>query len=388
MGSEEKKLTEYLSLLTPPDASAREAAAARWASLAHPLGGLGLLEDDICDIAALTGDADISLHPAAALVFCSDNGVVEEGISQTDAGVTGVVAENIIHGRTSVCRMAVSAGIQVAAVDMGIKDFQPPSDVSASVNSLFSRRIGNGTANIRKGPAMSREQTAASVNAGIELAGLFSGNADEAAAGEKAGSTGSWDILPTDGSAYRLLAAGEMGIGNTTTAAAILSVLLDRTAQEVTGRGAGLSDQALKKKVQVVSDAVNLNQPDPSDPLDVLSKVGGFDIGGMCGLYIGGAIYKVPVLIDGIISSTAALLAYAFNKNSAKAMIASHVSSEPLAADILNRLGKKPLITAGMHLGEATGAVAAMPLLFMAEAVYKDSYTFSEGKIKSYEKYE
>ena len=136
MGPEEKKLTEYLSLLTPPDASAREAAAARWASLAHPLGGLGLLEDDICDIAALTGDADISLHPAAALVFCSDNGVVEEGISQTDAGVTGVVAENIIHGRTSVCRMAVSAGIQVAAVDMGIKDFQPPSDVSASVKSL------------------------------------------------------------------------------------------------------------------------------------------------------------------------------------------------------------------------------------------------------------
>ncbi len=359
MDSEEEKLQQYIARITPPDEEARAAAQDHWASLAHPLGGLGLLEDDLCDIAALTGSADISLKPAAALVFCADNGVVAEGISQTDASVTGIVADNIIHDRTSVCRMAASAGVQVAAVDMGIRDFQ----ASQGQNSLFSRRIGNGTGNIRKGPAMTREQAAASVNAGIELVRDFSASCN-------------------------LLAAGEMGIGNTTTAAAILSVLLRLPAEAVTGRGAGLSDEALERKIQVVSDAVRVNTPDRADPLGVLSKVGGFDIGGMCGLYLGGAIFGVPVLIDGIISSTAALLAYAFEADSAKAMIASHVSSEPLAQIILNRIGKKPLITAGMHLGEATGAVAAMPLLFMAEAVYRDSYTFTEGNIEAYEKYD
>lgn len=383
MGPEEKKLKNYISKITPPSESARQAAGNRWASLAHPLGGLGLLEDDICDIAALTGSADISLKPAAALVFCSDNGVVSEGISQTDTNVTGIVANNIIHDRTSVCRMASSAGVSVAAVDMGIRDFSPEE----GKNVFLSRRMGNGTENIRTGPAMSREQAAASVNAGIELAGLFSGNAVGPAAGKAGDYAGNKDGLPADISPYRLLAAGEMGIGNTTTASAILSVLLERPASEVTGRGAGLSDEVLEKKVRVVADAVAVNQPDRSDPLDILSKVGSFDIGGMCGFYLGGAIFGVPVLIDGIISSTAALLAYAFNKNSAKAMLASHVSSEPLAADILDRLGKKPLISAGMHLGEATGAVAAMPLLFMAEAVYSDSYTFAEGNIEAYEKY-
>ncbi|MEE3481085.1 MAG: nicotinate-nucleotide--dimethylbenzimidazole phosphoribosyltransferase [Lachnospiraceae bacterium] len=383
MGPEERKLQNYISEISPPDESVRASARVHWASLAHPLDGLGLLEADICDIAALTGSVDIYLHPAAALVFCSDNGVVGEGISQTDASVTGIVAKNIIHDRTSVCRMAKSAGVSVAAVDMGIRDFSPEE----GTNHLISRRIGNGTYNIRQGPAMSREQAAAAVNAGIELAGLFCGNTGGFADGESGEFAGNYDKLPGNVSAYRLLGAGEMGIGNTTTAAAVLSVLLNRPADAVTGRGAGLSDDILKRKVQVVADAVALNRPDPLDPLDILSKVGGFDIGGMCGLYLGGAKCRVPVLIDGIISSTAALLAYAFNKNSAKAMIASHVSSEPLAADILETLGKKPLITAGMHLGEATGAVAAMPLLFMAEAVYKDSYTFSEGKIKSYEKY-
>lgn len=358
MGFEEERLKKYISRITPSDGEARRAAEEHWASLAHPLGGLGLLEDDLCDIAALTGSSDIDLKPAVALVFCADNGVVAEGISQTDASVTGIVADNIIHNRTSVCRMAASAGIRVAAVDMGIKDFQ----AGDGVNAFFSRRIANGTGNIRRGPAMTREQAAAAVNAGIELARDFSASCN-------------------------LLAAGEMGIGNTTTAAAILSVLLHLPAEKVTGRGAGLSDAALRRKIQVVSEAVALNAPDDCDPLDVLAKVGGFDIGGMCGLYLGGALYAVPVLMDGIISSTAALLACSFNRNSAKAMLASHVSSEPLAIQILDRIGKKPLITAGMHLGEATGAVAAMPLLFMAEAVYRDSYTFAEGNIEAYEKY-
>lgn len=339
IGPEEEKLKHYLSRISPPDEAARQAAEEHWASLAHPLGGLGLLEDDLCGIAALTGSADIALKPAAALVFCADNGVVAEGISQTDASVTAIVADNITRNRTSVCRMAASAGVQVAAVDMGIRDFQ----AGQGENALFSRRIANGTANIRKGPAMTREQAAASVNAGIGLAGLFSGNLQ--------GEAGEDGILRQmgKGKPFRLLAAGEMGIGNTTTAAAILSALLGLPAEDVTGRGAGLSDEALARKIRVVSDAVAVNRPNPSDPLDILGKVGGFDIGGMCGLYLGGAIYGVPVLIDGIISSTAALLSYAFEENSAKAMVASHVSSEPLAMRILGRIGKKPLITAAMH---------------------------------------
>ena len=182
----------------------------------------------------------------------------------------------------------------------------------------------------------------------------------------------------------RLVATGEMGIGNTTTSSAVACALLGRPAEEMTGRGAGLSGEGLRRKVQAIRRGLAVNRPDPADPLDVLAKVGGFDIAGLCGVFLGGALYRVPVLADGFISTVAALCAVRLCPLAEQAVFASHVSAEPAGALVLNALGQKPLITAEMRLGEGTGAVAAIPLLDMALAVYGEAYTFEQGGIGPY----
>ncbi len=346
-------LTELLDTITPPDEAARQAARERWNSRAKPLGSLGLLETAIEDIAALTGDADVSLDEKTLLVLCADNGVVRRGVSQTGSEVTAAVARQLALGRTSVCRMAALARCRVVPVDMGILDFTPCAGV-------LDRRVGNGTADFTEGPAMTREQAERAILTGVALA-------------REASEHGA-----------RLLAAGEMGIGNTTTASAVASVLLERSAQDVTGRGAGLSDEALARKLRAIRLGVSTNRPRAWDAVDVLAKVGGFDLAGMCGVFLGGAIYRVPVLIDGFPSAAAALCALRICPAAGKAMLASHVSAEPAGAAVLRALRKKPLITAELRLGEGSGAVAAMPLLDMALAVYRDAYTFTEGGIAPY----
>lgn len=340
--------------ITPPDETARAAAHARWAACAHPLGGLGLLETALEDIAALTGSAELSLSPRAVLVLCADNGVVAQGVTQTDSSVTAVVAHALAERRTAVCRMAAVAHCDVVPVDMGIRDF-------TGGPGILNRRVCNGTADITRGPAMSRTQVGQAVQTGIELVAM-----------QKA-------------SGMRLLATGEMGIGNTTTSSAVASVLLGRTPVETTGRGAGLSDAGLGRKIAAIEAAIRHNRPDPSDPLDVLAKVGGLDIAGLCGVFLGGAIHRIPVLADGFISAVAALCAVQLCPQAAQAVLASHVSAEPAGYMVLDALGKKPLITAEMHLGEGTGAVAAMPLLDMAYAVYAESYTFDECGVPAYQ---
>ena len=347
------ELCKLLEQIGPPDEAARAAARERWNSRAKPLGSLGLLETAIEDIAALTGSADVALASKALLVLCADNGVVRRGVSQSGSEVTAAVARQLAQGRTSACRMAEVAGCRVVPVDMGILDFSPCAGV-------LDRRIGNGTADFTQGPAMAREQAERAILTGIELV------RDEAARGT------------------RLLAAGEMGIGNTTTASAVTSVLLERSAQDVTGRGAGLSDEALARKIRAIRLGVSTNRPSPWDAVDVLAKVGGFDLAGMCGVFLGGALYRVPVLIDGFPSAVAALCAQRICPDAGKAMLSSHASAEPAGAAVLKALGKKPLITAGLRLGEGSGAVAAMPLLDMALAVYRDAYTFAEGGIEPY----
>lgn len=349
----EQQLQGLLAGVTAPDERARTAAHAHWAACAKPLGGLGLLESALEQIAALTGTAEIDLSCRSVLVLCADNGVVAEGVTQTDSGVTGIVARNLAAGRTSVCRMAAVADCQVVPVDMGILDFQPTSGV-------LDFRIGNGTGDIYCGPAMTRKQAVQAIGAGIELVRL-----------QKQAGCG-------------LIATGEMGIGNTTTASAMACALLGQEPVLMTGRGAGLSDEGLRRKVAVVETALRINRPDPEDALDVLAKVGGFDIAGMCGIFLGGAIYQIPILMDGLISTVAALCAVRLCPAAEKAIFASHVSAEPAGALVLRALDKKPLITAEMRLGEGTGAVSAIPLLDMACAVYRDSYTFEDGGIEAY----
>ena len=348
------ELEKILKDIGPEDAGARELARRHWNSCAKPLGGLGLLETALEDIAALTGSAGVDIRERAVLVLCADNGVVCQGVTQSPSSVTAIVTENLAAGRTSVCHMAKVAGCRVVPVDMGVKDFP-------GAPGVLPRRIGNGTADIAVGPAMTRAQAEQAVLTGIEL------------------------VREQVERGVRLLATGEMGIGNTTTSSAVASVLLERPVEEMTGRGAGLSNEGLARKIAVIEQALACNQPDRTDILDVLRKVGGFDIAGMCGIFLGGALYRVPVLIDGFISSVAALCALRLCPAAGKAMLASHVSAEPAGRLALEALGKQPLITAGMHLGEGTGAVAAMPLLDMACAVYHGCYTFDDGGIEAYQ---
>ena len=348
------ELEKLLTQIGPEHTAAREAARRHWNDCAKPLGGLGLLETALEDIAALTGSADVDLRERAVLVLCADNGVVAQGVTQSPSSVTAVVAENLALGRTSVCRMAAVADCRVVPVDMGVLDFPETAGV-------LSRRIGNGTADMTLGPAMTRAQAEQAVLTGMDL------------------------VREQQARGVRLLATGEMGIGNTTTSSAVASVLLDRPAEEMTGRGAGLSDEGLARKVAAIRKALEVNRPDPADVLDVLRKVGGFDIAGLCGVFLGGALYGVPVLMDGFISAVAALCALRLCPLAGKAMLASHVSAEPAGALVLEALGKRPLITAGMHLGEGTGAVAAIPLLDMACAVYHGCYTFHDGGIEAYQ---
>lgn len=348
----ELELKTLLADITPPDETARTAAHAHWASLAKPLGGLGALETMLEDAAALTGSARLDVSRRAVLVLCSDNGVVAQGVSQTDQSVTRAVAENLAARRTSVCQMAKTANCEVVPVDMGIAGDPVPG--------VLNCRVAAGTADFTTGPAMSREQAVEAIAKGIELVRMQ----------KKQGIT--------------LLATGEMGIGNTTTSSAVAAVLLGQPVEVMTGRGAGLSDEGLARKIYAIQKGIEVNHPDASDPLDVLAKLGGFDIAGLCGVFLGGALEGVPVLMDGFISGVAALCAVRLCPAAEKAVFASHCSTEPAARLVLEALGKSPLLTAGLHLGEGTGAVASIPLWDMALAVYNNCYSFTEGGITPY----
>ena len=348
----EPELKQLLTTITPPSETARAAAHAHWASLAKPLGGLGALETLLEDAAALTGSAALDVSRRAVLVLCSDNGVVAQGVSQTDQSVTRAVAENLAARRTSVCQMARTAHCDVVPVDMGMAGDPVPG--------VADCRIAAGTADFTQGPAMTRAQAVEAVGRGIRLV------QEQKAAG------------------VQLLATGEMGIGNTTTSSAVAAVLLGQPVERMTGRGAGLSDEGLARKVDAICRGILRNEPDPTDPLDVLAKLGGFDLAGLCGVFLGGALEGVPVVMDGFISGVAALCAVRLCPAASKAVFASHCSTEPAARLVLDALGKTPLLTAGLHLGEGTGAVASIPLWDMALAVYEGCYSFAEGGIAPY----
>ena len=357
----ENELMTLLRTVTPPDESARAAAHAHWAALAKPLGGLGALETMIEDAAALTGNAAPAFERRAVLVLCADNGVVAQGVSQTDAAVTRAVLENLVARRTSVCRMAAAARCAVVPVDMGI--------AGAPVVGAADYRIAPGTCDFTVGPAMTRAQAVQAIAAGLALV-----RAQKRAGVQLLATAQGADILLT----------GEMGIGNTTTSSAVASVLLGRPVAEMTGRGAGLSDAGLRRKIEVIERGIAVNRPDAADPLGVLTALGGFDIAGLCGVFLGGAFEKIPIVMDGFISSVAALCAVRLCPGADKAVFASHVSAEPAARLVLEALHKKPLITADLHLGEGTGAVASLPLWDMALAVYHGCYSFAEGGIAPY----
>ncbi len=347
-------MKEVLTKINPVSADAAEQSRKKWNEIAIPLGSLGLLQEAVVRICAITESVSPYIDKRCVVVFCGDNGVVAEGVTQTGSEVTAIVAQNLCTGDTSVCKMSTVANAKVIPVDMGMN--APIDDPR-----ILLRRLGCGTANMVKEPAMSRETAERGILAGIELAGDL----------KKQG--------------YTLFATGEMGIGNTTTSSAMASVLLNRPVELMTGVGAGLSQEGLQRKISAIQRAISLHQPDPADPIDVLAKVGGFDIAGMVGLYLGGAIHHVPVLIDGFISSVAALCAARICPDALGYMLATHRSDEPAGQLLLDSLGLKPFLIAGMRLGEGTGAVAGIPALDMAFAVYHSMATFEEIKVEAYQ---
>ena len=346
-------LEDTLNKIVPPGGDAAARAKERWDSLAKPLGSLGLLEEAVIRIAAMTDDPDYFPEKCALAVMCADNGVVAQGVTQTDSSVTALVAGNLACGKSVVNVMAKQAGADVFPIDVGMAQ-----DVPA--DGLWRKKVAYGTRDITVGPAMTRQQAVQAIEAGIETARLL------AAQG------------------YRLLAAGEMGIGNTTTGSAVTAVLLDQPPERVTGRGAGLSREGLARKISAIRQAILINRPNPSDPIDVVSKVGGFDLAAMAGLYLGGAALKLPVMLDGVISAAAALLAAHLCPACREYMVASHVSGEPAGAMLLDALGLRAFLTAGMRLGEGTGAMAALPVLKMAYTVYFGTSTFSQIQMDPY----
>lgn len=343
-------LNEIIEKIEPADGHFQELSQKKWNSIAKPLHSLGKLEDCVIQIAGMTRTIDVKLDKKALLIMCADNGVVAEGVTQTGQEVTAIVAENFLDGNTSAAIMCKKAGVDIFPLDVGM----------AVDTRVPSCKLAYGTKNIAKGPAMTREQAEETILAGIRLA-------EEK---KKAG--------------YQILATGEMGIGNTTTSSAVSSVLLGRSVEEMTGRGAGLTSVGLEKKIQVIRQAIELNQPSREDPVDVLSKVGGYDLAGLTGVFLGGALCQIPVVIDGFISAVAALAAAILCPSARDYMIASHVSKEPGMHRILEALELTPSLTCNMCLGEGTGAVAFLPVLEMAVEVYQKMSTFSDIEIEDY----
>ncbi len=384
MKTYEDELREITGRITPPEKEIYREAIKKWDGLAKPIGSLGLFEEMTAGMAALKGSVEFDIKKPALTLFCADNGVVAEGVSQTGHEVTLSVMKALAENESTASFMARDLLCSVIPVDMGVdlnsgelreedeitelselllydKEL---SDRSEKKYRILNRRILNGTGNILKGPAMTRQDCLKAVLFGAGLS----------------------KELKEEG--FDLILTGEMGIGNTTTSAAVATVLTGEKAEFFVGRGSGLSSLGLETKLRVVNEAIKINKPDKEDPLDILSKVGGLDLAGLTGMYIGGAAEGVPVIIDGYISSVAALCAKRLCPECSKAMFASHQTGENGGGYLLKCLNKVPVINAGMHLGEGGGSLMLLPLLRIALNVYNSGHSFEKLGIEPYKKYE
>jgi nicotinate-nucleotide--dimethylbenzimidazole phosphoribosyltransferase len=343
-------LKEALDLIRPLDREAEKAALSRQDSLIKPLGSLGKLEDIAIRVAGITGEVYKRLPKKCIVVMCADNGVCEEGVSACPQSVTRTQAVNFTLGRSGINVLSRQAGSELRIVDIGIAD-------NLAFPGIMNRKIAAGTRNMSREPAMSREQAVRALETGIQIV-------------EKLASEG-----------FDLVGTGEMGIGNTSTASAILMCFTGLPAETVVGRGAGLTMESHRSKMRVIERSLSVNRPDPSDPLDVLSKVGGFDIAGMAGCFIACAALRIPVVVDGFISAVAALLACRMHPGVKDFLIPSHASAEPGYMHAMDAMGLSPSLLLDMRLGEGTGCALMFPVIDAALAIACEMYTFEEGDI-------
>ncbi|MDR1753420.1 MAG: nicotinate-nucleotide--dimethylbenzimidazole phosphoribosyltransferase [Eubacterium sp.] len=352
-----EKLNELLDLIIKPDSESALRCKERLDNIAKPIDGLGEFECVLPKLAGIYGDDNFNIDKKAIVVMCADNGVTVEGVSLTGHKTTTAIAEHIVGGTAVVSIMARHTGVSIYTVDIGMYD-------TINAPGLIHAKISNGTNNIAKGPAMTKAQLLSAIHIGMKM------------------------VRKLKDGGYRIIATGEMGIGNTTTSSAVASVLLGISPRETTGRGTGLSPDAFAHKIEVIKKAIDINKPDRSNTIDVVMKIGGFDIAGLIGMFLGGAVYKIPIVIDGVISATAALAASMISKNCVDYMLASHLGKEPANKYIFEKLGLNPVIRANMSLGEGAGAVMLLPMLDLAVEVYRQNTTFEKVNMKRYERSE
>ncbi len=332
------------------DAEAMERARDHQQNLIKPMGSLGLLEEVAVKIAGITGELSPDLDKKAVLTCAGDHGVVAKGVSAAEQEVTIQMLIGMLNGGAAINVLSRHVGAEVVCVDFGVK--RPVEDPR-----LVVKRVGPGTGDISEGPAMTREQARAAVEGGIEAA-----------------------FEQIDKGA-RILATGDLGIGNTTPSSAILAAFTGFPPDLIIGKGTGIKSEALKRKINAVEQAIKINQPDSRDGLDVLAKVGGFEIGGIAGVILGAASRGVPVVIDGFISGAGAMIAKALAPQCVNYMIASHLSEEPGHKIMLAWLGLKPMLHMNMHLGEGTGAVLAFNLIDAALKIVREMATFDSAGV-------
>lgn len=343
-------LQEALNRIQPLDEQAMRMAVERQNQLTKPAESLGVLEEISVKLAGMTGNIINDVSNKTVVVMAGDHGVTAEGVSAFPSEVTPQMVINFIRGGAAINVLARHAGAKVIVVDIGVA--APIDDPN-----VLSKKIRHGTANFAKEPAMTRDEAVKAIETGIEIAYRDIENGTN------------------------LLATGDMGIGNTTPSSAILIALTGKPVDGLVGRGTGINDGILDHKKKVVADAIDLLKPDKNDPIDVLAKVGGLEIGGLAGLIIGAALKRVPVIIDGFISGAAALIAGRLNPQCINYMIASHVSVEPGHKIILEELGLKPMLYMDMRLGEGTGATLAMIMVEAATKIMKEMATFAEAGV-------
>jgi len=326
-------------------------AEKRLDNLTKPPKSLGRLEELAMQLVAITENKMPELPQKVVFTFAGDHGVTEEGISAYPKEVTPQMVFNFLRGGAGINVLARQAGADVVVVDVGVDhDF-------GDLEGLVSRNVVRGTRNMMKGPAMSRDEAERCIQVGIDLAAEYA----------KRG--------------YGLFGTGDMGIGNTTPSSAIAAVMTGRPVPDVTGRGTGINDESLKRKIEVIEESIRVNRPDPADALDVLSKVGGAEIGGIAGLILGAAVHRIPVVIDGFISTAGALIACGLEQKTRDYMIAGHSSVEIGHKVMLEKMGLKPVLDLDLRLGEGTGAALAMNIVEAGLRIYREMATFGEAGV-------